>query len=403
MKQQRNQLYTSDKPKNFRFTNEISDFESSIKSKNFNLLSLGISAQDSDAKSIAKKPIQSVGMSKIGLRKPGGNIEDLQTPTKGVRRYGTMMTTGAKGAIKKDAVKLVSYAQRRTQYKKQPDLGVSSSIDDLNAYKTSYNTNRPKLGMSSDLRTLRELKKAAKQSMMEDDEREKLLFGEMENFQRNTDTRPISSRNNLIGNKTINFSGQYQIEEDDNVVYQNSSEENFAEDNIEEHDEITTPRSIIQIQSSKHQKEREMPSILKRSLMSPDTNLEVINELEDANCTPVKSKFKHLPYNQASKLLFKQKDELKEIKEEKKPEENKISSEATQRYIESKIKRRGTVAIKQPSKLELGLADDKKTHIALNKLRQEPDKSPGIKYTTSGISSSKVAGSKLKKPESNIK
>lgn len=137
--------------------------------------------------------------------------------------------------------------------------------------------------------------------------------------------------------------------------------------------------------------------------MSPDTGLEVIKELEDANCTPVKSKFKHLPHNQASKLLFKPKEELKEIKEEKQPEEAKISSEATQKYIESKIRRRGTVAIKQPSKLELGLADDRKVNNALNKLRKEPDNSPGMKYTTTGISSSKIAGSKLKKPETNLK
>ena len=100
-------------------------------------------------------------------------------------------------------------------------------------------------------------------------------------------------------------------------------------------------------------------------------------------------------------MLF-HKEELKEIREEKTPANNKVSSDTTQKFIESKIKRRGTVAIKQPSKLELGMPDDKKMQNALNRYRKEPDKSPGTKYTTSGINS-KLPSSKLKKPESMLK
>ena len=139
--------------------------------------------------------------------------------------------------------------------------------------------------------------------------------------------------------------------------------------------------------------------------MSPDTGLEVIKEMEDANFSPIKKHCKYFQNMNSSKLLFgKEKDikEIKEIKEEKHLEEEKVSADNTQGYVASKM-RRGTVAIKQPTRLELGLVDDKKVPKAFNKLRQENERHTGTKYTTLGNNSFKSTSSRLKKPESKFK
>jgi hypothetical protein len=150
----------------------------------------------------------------------------LQTPPRDARKLLPLITPGGKSGIKKDSVKLISYAQRRTQYKRESDLTLSESVSDLSNYKPSYTTNRPTLGMSSDLRKLREIKKAEKQAIIDDDIREEMLFGNIEILQTNTDIQQKSSRNRLAERKTISFTGQYQMEEED-IVYQDSSEENF--------------------------------------------------------------------------------------------------------------------------------------------------------------------------------
>jgi hypothetical protein len=314
-----------------------------------------------------------------------------------------MITPGGKSGIKKDSVKLISYAQRRTQYKKESDLTLSESVGDLNNYKPSYTTNRPTLGMSSDLRKLREIKKAEKQAIMDDDDiREEMLFGDIETIQSNTHIPQKSSRNKLAERRTIDYSGQYQMEEDEDIVYQDSSEENFKLYNIEEHDEIITTIPAITMLSNKHQMENVKPTSYKEVLMSPDTGLEVIKEMEDANFSPIKTHSKYFQNMNSSKLLFGKEKDIKEIKEEKHLEEEKVPIDNTQGYVASKM-RRGTVAIKQPTRLELGLVDDKKVPKAFNRLRQENERHTGTKYTNLGNNSFKSTSSRLKKPDSKFK
>jgi hypothetical protein len=154
--------------------------------------------------------------------------------------------------------------------------------------------------------------------------------------------------------------------------------------------------------SNKHQMESMKPASYKEVLMSPDTGLEVIKEMEDAHFSPIKKHVKNFQINNSSKVLFGKEKDIKEIKEEKHLEEEKVSMNKTQGYIASKV-RRGTIAIKQPTRLELGLVDDKKVPKPFNRLRQENERNTVTKYSNLGNTSFTPTSNRLKKPESKLK
>jgi len=151
----------------------------------------------------------------------------------------------------RSTMKLVSYAQRRKLKKSSQGVAVSQSIDDLSKFKQTYTTNRSTLGMPTDLRKLREAKKIQKMEfvMDEEDDREEMLFKDLDSFDQDKISIEDSSRNIVSNRNAVSYSKKYRTSncDEENPFEQNSSisEENFHEENIEEFDEISTPKSNV--------------------------------------------------------------------------------------------------------------------------------------------------------------
>ena len=142
------------------------------------------------------------------------------------------------------------------------------------------------------MRKLREAKKAEKAALLEEKEREDELFerdredelfGDLEEIDQERVSLQTSSRNNIMRN-TVSYKKTNKTNENfDNPFDQNSSisEENFHEENMEEFDDISTPKANVQFHTSKITPQRTIPSAIKRTLVTPEAGLEIIKEAED--------------------------------------------------------------------------------------------------------------------------
>jgi hypothetical protein len=152
---------------------------------------------------LANKPSGNAPGNRIGLKKPGGSISDLQTPTKGNRRFGSTMTSIKPDEGKKN-MKLVSLAQRRTNHKRNNATEASHTFDELN-FPSAHKTHRSTLGNTADLRALREAKNAKKEYMLEEDEqREEMLFGDIEINSRPRFTQESYNTHSVNYRNTVN-------------------------------------------------------------------------------------------------------------------------------------------------------------------------------------------------------
>lgn len=121
---------------------------------------------------------------KIGLTKNGGgNIEEIQTPAKRMDGYATIGSHHK--TVQKSPMKLVSYSQRRTQYKKKSNMAVSQSIGDLNQISERYRDKNNSTLRKTDFQKLRDNKKAQKAEKVDishepEADRELALFGDLE-------------------------------------------------------------------------------------------------------------------------------------------------------------------------------------------------------------------------------
>lgn len=323
-------LYTGDKT--VRYTNYIDPATPSVDGKfthssfQVNLtttINIDTSQSDTFSHTVSRMPSSSVTGSKIGLRKGDGNISELQTPTKGERRFrNTKNDTQSSKTIGGESVKLVSYAQRRTQYKRKMDNSLSQSIEGLERVTQKEAPNRTTFGITKDLRTLREAKKAKRAAMMkeeEDDdlEREEMLFGGLETFD-NRDSLQQDSRNTNLYRNTVQPIVRHQDSNNELLSYNEDTDSGADFDvGIDEHDDIITPKTVeIKHNDFGKSAQREMPAVLKRALLTPNTELEVIKETEDINPSPNKPQTdQEAPKAIPEKLTFQ--DKGQEIQEQK--------------------------------------------------------------------------------------
>lgn len=348
------------------------------------------------------KPLGSSGIpSKIGLKNPGGNIEDITSPAK--RQFGfkkPISATTKKDNSKKHSVKLMTYAQRRT-LKKRNENSLNQSIDDLNV-SAQFATNRTTLGMTTDLQKLREARKANRAALV-DESREDMLFGSLESFQNDRNSYQPDSRNRVLNRNTVNggedFAATYNNSNTEDLFsYKEESdqEEDNYDENIDEHDEAISPkRRNLQQHETVQKKQREMPAVLKRALLNQDTGLEVIKETEDVVPSPYKQS---QPKNENIGVVRVDLDEDENLVES---EKEAIASPV--KRIPNKISRRHTVAPSLSSKLSEENEVTNKIPQALARLKQDPEKSPTTPYTTSGVNTHNTFASKLKQTEQRFK
>lgn len=306
-------------------------------------------------------------------------------------------------------MRLVSYAQRRTMKKRNFENTINHTYEDLDS-KIKYSTSSTQLGFSKDLRTLREAKKAQRASQMNDEdlEREQMLFGDIQDIERERNTDQPASRNRLLNRNTVNYPEQTN---DTFVDLQSINEDSdsgadFDED-IDEHDDIITPKT----HDIKHKTDiiekpkKEMPAVLKRALLNNQTGLEVIKEKEDIAPSPSKGKESTPVTTKAvtsKKTLFSPKTSTPASQNPvSTPTPNpseparglKMPSRTTK--PPSKLQRRHTVNLNPPTKLH----NDSTIPVALNRLRQEPDQSPSSIYVTSSVNTKPTLASTLRKSE----
>lgn len=349
----------------------------------------------------SQKPTGNSGIpSKIGLRNPGGNIEDITSPAK--RQIGfkkAISTTTKKDNSKKPTVKLLTYAQRRIQ-KKRNENSLNQSIDDLNV-SSHFATNRTTLGMITDLHKLREARKANRAALV-DDSREDVLFGSLESFQHDRNTYQEDSRNRVLNRLTVNggedFAATYNnVNTEELFSYkEESDQEEVYDDNIDEHDEGISPkRKNLQQHETVQKKQREVPSVLKRALLNQETGLEVIKETDDIAPSPCKkTEANNVPVS-VVKMDLEEDENLVESEKE--------AAASPVKKIQSKLIRRHTVAPNLLSKLNEESGKINKIPKALERLKQDPEKSPTTPYTTSGVNTHNTFASKLKQTEQRFK
>ena len=92
------------------------------------------------------------------MRKLQATIEEIQSPPKANQKH-VPSNYNTSQPHKKEEVKLVSYAQRRTQYKKNVENTLNSSIDQLFS-STKLLDNRSTIDFKSDLIKLQEGERA---------------------------------------------------------------------------------------------------------------------------------------------------------------------------------------------------------------------------------------------------
>lgn len=252
------------------------------------------------------------------------NIDPMQTPGRRPEAYSKAGSYQKK--IPRSPMKLVSYSQRRTQYKKTAEIVVSQSIDDLNKITEKYKD------MKSHRRTeyhkLRQIRKVEKQvdrSLIideTDEDRQNELFGDLapidglrEELFEETKTRP-DFRNTISYKIDSDKSRSGQKNPFDEVS--SESEENFCEDNIEEHDDISTPKSNVQFHTNMVNSQRPIPGPLKHLYENDDSMLEVIKETEDHLVTPEKPQEMKTLQHSRTLRFNKPNPERKPVREEPK-------------------------------------------------------------------------------------
>ena len=179
-------------------------------------------------------------------------------------------------------MRLVSYAQRRTQYKQQSEISMNSSIYQ-NFPSSKLLVNRSTTNFSSDLFKLRD--NEGVDAIQDDKIREDMLFNDVNTYEEDQ-KYVLPSRNHVEGRYTYNYS--LEFEDPKNIPNEDDSypEENF-DLNINEHDDEILLRSvnihplnsdsILKTQSYREQN---------KSFAIPALDLEVINEADDTIISP---------------------------------------------------------------------------------------------------------------------
>ena len=239
----------------------------------------------------------------------------------------------------KSDVHLISYAQRRTQYKQNTELSLNRTAEQ--PFLTSnLSVNRSTANFPSDLMKLRDIRKAVK--LPEDKSREEILFGELDSFDQARINRKLTSRNKLVGRHTYNF--EKEVEDIDNLPddWDSLPEEDF-DLNINEHDEEILLKSVdvhhkaLDIALNKIDKEG-----IKRALDITEIGLEVIKETEDVIISPSKNEIVQ------SKLKAPNNKYVKSHKEDSNGT-TKLEFKGSNNNTGSKIMRRNTVSLKPPT------------------------------------------------------
>lgn len=346
------------------------------------------------------------------MKKPGGSISDLQTPTRGNRKTNNPLTSVKKP---QGSSRLVSLAQRRQTHKHKNESNFSAKTEELSVANKRKNI-RATLGTTMDLKAMREAKKAEKLALT-DESREDMLFGDISTIKQDRNTQNIESRKDTNFRNTVNYREEY--------IPENSMSQSFIEDSdsdivydesIDEHDNVEESNPInMQKRESFQKHQKELPAALMRTFMtSVESGLETIKEAED-NATPMKVKKAKIKFEisdgtDGSDDEVIQEEEVKTktvVKEVKKELKTPTQASAPKKAkFKSKIKRRNTTALKQAINLASSDEEEEENVIipkALARLRNEPDKSPGATYTTSGANTKKTFTSMLTKNPSNIK
>lgn len=200
--------------------------------------------------------------------------------------------------------------------------------------------NKSTMSFQSDLMRLRDLRKAEK--LPEEINREEILFGEIDTFDKGRVDRKLTSRNKLVGRHTYNF--QSEVEDIDHIPDDHDSmpEEDFDLD-INEHDEEILLKSVnIHHKDINNQKYGHESKELKPSLILPSTGLEVIKETDDVNISPNKI---NISENKLKIPLSKK----TATNEAKGAESHKFGLKSSSQNIDTKISRRNTVSLKPPT------------------------------------------------------
>ena len=244
-----------------------------------------------------KRSFSTVNKSKIGLRmNGGGDMSNIVSPDKSTQLKKPMPSMGmCKNQANRRGVTLTSYSKLRNDIKKRRTDTVSNSTENFEPSSLLATPQRNTFALGSDLASMRQRRKIAKENLEELD-REKDLFGDLEEIEEMRSTLQPgirkSNQNSILGkndNPNDNTCPFDKIEDESE-----SSETEFDRDmdELEGAGRSSVPDNIARYDSGSmiESNATDSSAVMKHSILMSENDLETINELEDTNTSPVKNK-----------------------------------------------------------------------------------------------------------------